>query len=218
MGLYRALELPLPPKTATKSFPILIYGGSTATGSLAIQFSKLSGCQVLTTCSPSNFEYVTKLGADKVFDYNSPTCVQDIKSFTNNSLAYVFDCIAERESPQICLKAMGDNVAGHYACIGPVPEEAVKAMNPNFKYSFIMGQIAFGEPLMMRERRMEPDPAAFEFAKVFWDLTAQLLEDGKIKPHTPSVNEEGKGLEGVLIGLQLLRERKVSAKKLVYTI
>lgn len=35
--------------------------------------------------------------------------------------------------------------------------------------------------------------------------------------HTPAINEGGKGLEGVLYGLQLLKENKVSGKKLVYT-
>jgi len=40
-GLYQSLKLPLPTQPAKESFPLLIYGGSTATGSLAIQFAKL---------------------------------------------------------------------------------------------------------------------------------------------------------------------------------
>jgi len=62
----------------------LIYGGSSASGVLGIQFAKLSGFEVLTTCSPSNFDYVKSLGADKVFDYNSPTCAADIRKYTDN--------------------------------------------------------------------------------------------------------------------------------------
>jgi NADPH:quinone reductase-like Zn-dependent oxidoreductase len=40
-GMYQSLKLPLPDKPATEKFPLLIYGGSTATGALAIQYAKL---------------------------------------------------------------------------------------------------------------------------------------------------------------------------------
>lgn len=39
--LYESLGLPLPDAPTKKTFPILIYGGSTSHGSLAIQYAKL---------------------------------------------------------------------------------------------------------------------------------------------------------------------------------
>lgn len=40
-GLYQSLKLPLPTEPAREGFPVLVYGGSTATGTLAIQFARL---------------------------------------------------------------------------------------------------------------------------------------------------------------------------------
>jgi len=47
------------------------------------------------------------------------------------------------------------------------PEQVVKATNPNAMHSPIMGQIAFGEPLMVMGRRIEANPTAFEYATMF---------------------------------------------------
>lgn len=40
-SLYMVLNLPLPTNPTATPFPILIYGGSSATGTLAIQYAKL---------------------------------------------------------------------------------------------------------------------------------------------------------------------------------
>lgn len=40
-GMYQSLKLPLPSEPAPEPFPLFIYGGSTATGTIAIQFAKL---------------------------------------------------------------------------------------------------------------------------------------------------------------------------------
>ncbi|KAL2070419.1 hypothetical protein VTL71DRAFT_13445 [Oculimacula yallundae] len=57
---------------------VIIWGGSTSVGCNAIQLAVLAGYTVLTTCSPSNFEYVRRLGAAQAFDYRSSTVVSDM--------------------------------------------------------------------------------------------------------------------------------------------
>jgi len=57
---------------------LLVWGGSTSVGSNAIQLAIAAGYDVITTCSPRNYAYVTQLGARQAFDYNSPTVVADI--------------------------------------------------------------------------------------------------------------------------------------------
>ncbi|KAH7125542.1 chaperonin 10-like protein [Dendryphion nanum] len=74
-----ALEFPqINSKKNSTGKTLLVWGGSTAVGSNAIQLAIAAGYEVIATASPKNFDYVTKLGATKAFDYNSPTAVADI--------------------------------------------------------------------------------------------------------------------------------------------
>ncbi|KAG4435038.1 hypothetical protein IFR05_009494, partial [Cadophora sp. M221] len=112
LGLYRHLEippltLPVEEKSGDGRGPfILIYGGSSATGSLAIQFAKLSGLTVITTASPRNFDFVRSLGADHVLDYHDPEVGSKINALTSNTLRLVFDTIAIPTSSAICAAAL----------------------------------------------------------------------------------------------------------------
>jgi NADPH:quinone reductase-like Zn-dependent oxidoreductase len=57
LGLYGKLGMPMPGSGKTGEGQwLLVYGGSTATGSVAIQSAVLSGYKVLATCSPRNFD------------------------------------------------------------------------------------------------------------------------------------------------------------------
>lgn len=46
---------------------MLVYGGSTATGTIATQLLELSGYDPIATCSPRNFDLVRSRGASAVF-------------------------------------------------------------------------------------------------------------------------------------------------------
>lgn len=50
---------------------ILIQGGAGGVASVAIQLAKHIGARVITTTSAANIDYVRKLGADEVIDYNA---------------------------------------------------------------------------------------------------------------------------------------------------
>lgn len=140
-GLYQSLGLPLPDDPAKEAIPVLIYGGSTATGSLAIQFAKLyvqrslfffhrlvltvtfqtgSGLQVITTCSPRHTGLVRSLGAALVFDHNSPDCASDIRKATDNLLRFAFDTVATDDTAKLCSEAIGTQ-GGRYTSLNPMP-------------------------------------------------------------------------------------------------
>ena len=76
---YLNLDKPsLTPEAKGKT--VLIWGGSTSVGCNMIQLAKGAGYEVITTASPSNFNYVKKLGADLAFDYNAPNIKDDLVS------------------------------------------------------------------------------------------------------------------------------------------
>jgi len=217
-GLYGSLDLPYPAKGGeVTGKDVLIYGGSTATGSLAIQFAKVSGLRVLTTCSPRNFEYVKSLGASEAFDYNSPSVIEDIKAASSNALSLAFDCISEGESPRISVSSFGPD-GGKYATLLPVDQKTVFGFNNKVEVKHSMAYTALGERVSMGPSEFPANPEERNHVGEFWEISRKLLGEGKIKVHRPSVNNGGKGLEGAMHGLELLRKGEVSGEKLVYTL
>lgn len=129
-GLYQSLGLPLPGQ-ADGSKPaqmVLIYGGSTATGMFAIQYARMSGLKVVTTCSKRNAELVKGLGAEAVFDYSDADCAEKIREYTQDELMYAFDCISEGNSPNICAGALSSKGGVKYSAILPSGPEGVGAL------------------------------------------------------------------------------------------
>lgn len=67
---------------------VLVWGGSTSVGGNAIQLARAAGYDVITTASPHNTGYLRDLGASQVFDYRSPTVVDDItRALTGRTFA-----------------------------------------------------------------------------------------------------------------------------------
>ncbi|RAL15181.1 zinc-binding alcohol dehydrogenase family protein [Aspergillus homomorphus CBS 101889] len=211
-SLYQSLKMapPTAPLAPGASEPILIYGGSTATGVLAIQYAKLSGYEVLTTCSPHNFDLVKQLGADVVFDYKDPQSSAAIRKHTQNKLRLVLDTISLEPTAKFCDEALSTD-GGEYSSLLPV-----KIERANVNDRFTLGYTAFGEDFNFGNTPFPAKPEDREFAARFWEMSAKLLEERKVKVHRPKVGPAG--LKGVLEGLELLKQEKVSGEKLVYNV
>ena len=209
-GLYQTLMLAMPTTRSSTSTPILIYGGSTASGTLGIQFAKLSGYLPITTCSPHNFDMVKQLGAFAAFDYRDPATVKKVKEYTRDNLTLVWDTVSSDSSAQFCADVMSSN-GGRYATLLPV-----KLSRQDIEMTPTLAYTVFGETIMDGSTVVPGRAKDFDFAKTWWSLCENLLRDGKIVPHRARV-ERG-GLGGVLDGLRLLREGKVSGEKLVYKV
>lgn len=212
-GMYqKALNMALPTSPIKTPEPVLIYGGSSATGSLAIQYAKLSGYKVLTTCSPHNNDFVKSLGADVVYNYKDPDCGQQINKETNNSLKLIWDTISLEASAKICAEAMSSDPSGcKYGSIGMVkfPREHI----PN---TMTLMYTIFNETFSLFGNEFKASKEDFDFAKMFFEMTERLIAEGRLKTHPESVGSNG--LEGALKGMEDLKNDKVSGKKLVYRV
>jgi NADPH:quinone reductase-like Zn-dependent oxidoreductase len=209
-SLYQSLKLALPTEPIKTPVPILIYGGSTATGALAIQFAKLSGYTVITTCSPHNFDMVKRLGADAVFNYRDPQSASEIRSYTKNNLKLVLDTISLESSAQYCDNAISTE-GGEYTALLPIE---IKRANVNDRWT--LAYSVTGEHFEFDTMKFPAKPEDKEFAEKFWVIAEELLRAGKVKVHNLKVNPGG--LRGVMEGMKLMKEDKISGEKLVYNI
>jgi NADPH:quinone reductase-like Zn-dependent oxidoreductase len=209
-GLIQNLGLPFPDKQSNEATPILIYGGSSATGAMGIQLARLCGYTPLTTCSKHNFDYVLSLGAAAVFDYKDPECGMKIREHTKDSLALAWDTISEESSALICAKALSSS-GGLYGSLGPS-----KCPRDDVQSNMTIGTTLFGEELHFGDFKIPAMPDHLAFAKKLAVLCEDLLAEKKIKPLVPRVMNGG--LRGAAEGLELLRQNQVSAQKLVYRV
>jgi len=186
-------------------------------GITGIQFASLSGLTVITTASPQNHEYLKSLGAAHVVDYNSSTAVDDIKTLTGGMLTLAWDCNADASSAAFCGKCLSTDTESHYSALLFGNGDAVTKENAKARTDASLYYSVFGEDFFYKGRKPAV-PENLEFGKTFWELSRQLLKEGKVKPIRTFVNRGGEGLEGVLVGLREVKEGKVRAGKLVYTI
>ncbi|OLN97465.1 Enoyl reductase LovC 1 [Colletotrichum chlorophyti] len=207
----KLLGLPLPNKPATKPAYVLVYGGSTATATIAIQMLRLSGLIPITTCSPRNFDLAKKNGAKEVFDRHDKDCAQKIKTYTKGNLKYALDCITNVESTTVCFNAIG-RAGGKYVSLDPWPEHA--ASRKVVTTDFTVGPRIFGEGCTWpAPYGSEPSEDMRVFGVELWSVVQQLVHEGKLQHHPLRILDGG--FEAIMAGMDLVRNKKLSGEKVV---
>ena len=80
---------------------------------------------------------------------------------------------------------------------------------------FFLGYTMSGELFEIEGQVWDAVPEDAELGKRFVALAEKLLQEGKIRPHPADVRV---GIEGILDGMQEMKDGKVSGVKLVYRI
>ncbi|KAL8908396.1 MAG: hypothetical protein Q9207_000815 [Kuettlingeria erythrocarpa] len=234
LAMFRSLKLPgSPEQPVQKPMYALVYGGSTASGTMAIQMLRLyvdppaipsepmlrklmdlSGFKVIVTCSRRNFALVESYGAEKAFDYNSPSCAEDIRAYTKNTLQYAIDIIAEVKSVRLCYMAIG-RAGGRYIGFELVPDDLVKDMRRTVKPDWVLGITMSGNEIAIGGGYgSKPNPELRAFGCEWFLMVEALIHAGKIRPHPIKLRQGG--LSAVIAGVATMQRRQVSGEKLVY--
>ncbi|KAI0376192.1 GroES-like protein [Hypomontagnella monticulosa] len=194
---------------------VLVAGGSTATGTRALQMLKLAGLRPIATCSPSNFDLALRFGAEKVFDYHSPTCAADIRTYTHNTLAYALDCVSLAETTQLCYGAIG-RAGGRYVSLEPF-REAITSARPTVEASWLMVLTIFGSKVALDGvYGRDANPADRAFGAKIFAAVQSFLDCGLMNAHP--VKKMPGGWAGVIKGVDIIRDQTLSGYKLVYSI
>ncbi|TDZ13319.1 Cytochrome P450 monooxygenase TRI13 [Colletotrichum orbiculare MAFF 240422] len=193
---------------------VLVYGASTAMGTMALQLLKMSGYTPIATCSAKNFDLVKSYGAAYAFEYaDEDAAIDAIRQTTGaNRPKYALDCIADGFSVKCCFGVMA-RTGGRYVCLEQLPE-SLRPRRRSVKQDFVFALDVFGLPIKAyKGYERDPGTAKHEFAVRWCRVFQELLDQGKLRPHP--VQLLGHGFEGFTTGLGLLRSGSVSGKKLV---
>lgn len=219
-GLALALEsVPVSPESpAERPFPVLVYGGSTATGTLATQLLRLSGLDPVVTCSPQNFDLVGARGVSVpdggAIDYVRPDVVDAIKRRTHGGkLKYAYDCIADPMSVAHCYAALG-RTGGRYVSLEIVPEEL--HTRRAVQHRVVLCYEGLGEDVQLPSGYgCTADAGRLALGVKYFGIFQNLLDQGKLLTHPIQKLE---GFRGIQQGLMALKSGSVSGKKLVATL
>ncbi|KAI1808968.1 alcohol dehydrogenase GroES-like domain-containing protein [Daldinia bambusicola] len=215
LALYIKLGLPMPNSIKSDSGFVLVSGGATATGQVAVQLLKLSGLKPVATCSPGNNDMLRSLGAVETFDYHSPTCGRQIRNYTGNSLSYALDCITTTETMSMCYEAIGRE-GGKYTALEP-PSAHVKYTRRDVHVDWVLVMTLLGNPIMLDGHYGRPPiPIHRRFAREFFESVEGFLEQDLLR--SPLFQVRAGGLEGVKEGINELRTNQAQGGKLVYTL
>jgi NADPH:quinone reductase-like Zn-dependent oxidoreductase len=221
MKEYLALELPSPDSKRQIGKTLIVWGGSTSVGSNAIQLAVAAGYRVITTASPKNFEYVKRLGAEKVFDYRSGTVIPDvIAAMKDFELEGAF-AIGEG-SLEACIDIVGACRGRKFIAQASLPQPSEVPPKGAVLVSFIAGFLWFKLSTFVK-CKMKGIGAKFIWGS---DLMANEVGSGIYECFLPEALASGKyvvapepfvvgeGLESVQTALDEIL-KGVSARKLV---
>lgn len=195
-------------KDAGEKGTVFVYAGSTAAGLSVIQLAKAFGWNVVTTASPHSYDLVKRYGADAVFSYHDANVGSQIAK-AHPDIRIAVDCFSEGKSTRICDTVIGSK-GGQVILLLP----STKPTTPAIKHELIMAYTVFGHEFQWLPPVGPKFPAVPADRVLLAQFYAALPRLTNVLKPLPIARESG-GLEGILPGLQKLRDKKVSGSKLV---
>jgi NADPH:quinone reductase-like Zn-dependent oxidoreductase len=185
-----------------KGKKIVIWGGSSAMGSLSISYAKQAGYEVISTSSPHNFDLLRRCGADHIFDHSDPASVGKIRDLF--PIDYWYDTISLKPSVSTILKILAPEG-------GLVTKATILVLLP----PVMIGITEFPEGITVQFHRFSThSPENAEWHKYFLargGFLEKAIKDDVLKAVPAEVLG---GLESVATGIEEVH-KGVSGKKIV---
>lgn len=152
---------------------LLVHGGTSGIGTMAIMLGKAFGLEVIVTCgSPEKCDAARAIGADHAIDYKASDFVEEVKRITGGSgVNVVLDMVS------------GDYVARNLKCLAEdgrhVTIAVLGGLKAEINMAFLMGRRLTLTGSTLRPRSNEFKALlAEEILRNAWPL----VEDGKLRP------------------------------------
>lgn len=201
MGLFDALALPRE-TDANAGAGILIWGGASSVGSMAVQLARRAGLTVFTTASERHHAHLKKLGASAVVDYRSPTAMEDLISAAaraKTEIPYAIDAISTKETLPTVLRIL----------------HASQTTEKKLAYTLPWPENIDGPDGIEATRIIASDIGSRRKDLAIWmcgDVLPKWLENREVVPQEQKVIDGG--LNAIQNGLDLVRNG-VSGEKVV---
>lgn len=210
---------------------LLICVKTASVGQYAIQIAAMYGFNIITTCSPHNFDLVKRLGATHVFDYNDSAVVEDIKKAASD-LEYTFDTIGSKDSSAQASRAITSK--GGVLCTVRPGKADTEDVAEHVRVTDVLVWTAFLKDHKYKDFHWPVSATVRSKVEIFIDhfrplqasvddheLSAELfenlpswLEEGKIKPNKVKLMD----LDSIHGGFDMHRQGKISSFKIVYKV
>jgi putative NAD(P)H quinone oxidoreductase, PIG3 family len=152
---------------------ILVHGGTSGIGSMAIMLGKLFGLTVIVTCGGADkCKAAQAIGADHAIDYKASDFVEEVKAITGGKgVNLVLDMVA------------GDYVARNLQCLADDGRHVTIAVQGGTKAQINMAQV-MSRRLTLTGSTLRPRTAAFKalLAQEIHQTVWPLVEAGKLRP------------------------------------
>lgn len=170
---------------------LVVYGGSSAIGSMTTQLAALAGIRVVSIAGSKNFEFCRTCGASDVFDYHDASMVEDVvRTVGHDKFVGIFNAISTESSFKLTFAILEQLGGGKMATSLPPPENLPDNV----------------EAMMMHGEGVHSAPV--------WESSiTEGLESRKLKC-LPGPLVIGKGLESLQEALDKVKAG-VSAQKIV---
>jgi NADPH:quinone reductase-like Zn-dependent oxidoreductase len=182
-----------------KGKKVLIWGGSSAMGSLSISYAKLAGYTVISTSSPHNFDLLKACGADYISD---PATIQAIRNLF--PIDYWLDTISLKPSVSTIISILAPEG-------GPITKAHILVLLPPVMF----GITEFPDGITVQMHRFSThSPENTEWHGHFLargGFLEQAIKSGSLKAVPAEVVG---GLDSVADGIQKVHDG-VSGKKIV---